>query len=286
MPPHPWCIWIEGNLTLLTFTPQPSLMESVRYFWYCHRYVLPHFRSRVLPTACVQLIIGLRDAPLRVCNVYDRLRWQSYCCPLVCGPHSKAFFIDTKPLQSSIGINFKPGGVFPFFGIPVGKMHNLNVPLDTLWGSAAQELRDRLLEAGTPAACFRVVEQFLLSQAIPARELHPAVIHALRDFQAVPQDRTIAEVIKHIGLSPRWFNELFRSQVGLPPKLYCRLRRFRAALTLIGQQPQPDWAELACACGYFDQAHFIRDFRAFSGLSPTSYLADRTEHQNHVRHAD
>jgi AraC-like DNA-binding protein len=204
----------------------------------------------------------------------------------VCGPHSKAFFIDTKPLQSSIGVNFKPGGAFRFFGIPAGKLHNLNVSLDTLWGSAANELRDRLLQAGTPAVCFRVLEQFLLSQAIPARELHPAVVHALREFQAVPQDRKIAAVIKHIGLSPKWFIEVFRSQVGLTPKLYCRLRRFRVALTLIRQQPQPDWAELAGTCGYFDQAHFIRDFRKFSGLSPTSYLADRMELQDRMNFVD
>jgi AraC-like DNA-binding protein len=58
------------------------------------------------------------------------------------------------------------------------------------------------------------------------------------------------------------------------------------ALTLIGQQPQPDWAELAGACGYFDQAHFIRDFRKFSGLSPTSYLADRMEFQDRVTFLD
>jgi AraC-like DNA-binding protein len=137
------------------------------------------------------------------------------------------------------------------------------VSLDTLWGSAANELRDRLLQAGTPAACFRVLEQLLLSQALPARELHPAVVHALRVFQAVPQDRKIAEVIKHVGLSPKWFIDLFRTQVGLTPKLYCRLRRFRVALTLIGHERQPDWAELAGACGYFDQAHFIRGFRKF-----------------------
>jgi AraC-like DNA-binding protein len=88
---------------------------------------------------------------------------------------------------------------------------------------------------------------------------------------------------KHTGLSHKWLIELFRAQVGLTPKLYCRLRRFETALTLIGQQKEPNWARLALRCGYFDQAHFNRDFRALSGLCPTEYLANRTEQENHVR---
>jgi AraC-like DNA-binding protein len=182
-----------------------------------------------------------------------------------------------------MGVLFKPGGMFPFFGAPLGELHNLNVPLDALWGSAAHELRDRLLDARTANARFRILEQFLVKQADPARDRHPAVRYALRKLQGGPQDRTISEVTKQTGLSSKWFIELFRAQVGLAPKVYCRLRRFQTALTLIGRRQQLDWAGLALECGYYDQAHFIRDFRAFSGLSPTAYLADRCEYQNHAR---
>jgi transcriptional regulator GlxA family with amidase domain len=69
----------------------------------------------------------------------------------------------------------------------------------------------------------------------------------------------------------------------MTPKRYCRVRRFQAALRFLGGQANVDWAQVALACGYFDQAHFNRDFRAFAGVNPTTYLIERGEHQNHLR---
>lgn len=98
----------------------------------------------------------------------------------------------------------------------------------------------------------------------------------------MPHDHTISEVTARTGLSPRRFIQLFEQAVGLTPKLFCRVQHFQEALRLCGGEKRVGFGELALACGYFDQAHFIRDFRAFSGLSPTTYLKHRSEHLNHV----
>ena len=79
-----------------------------------------------------------------------------------------------------------------------------------------------------------------------------------------------------------WALQLFTEEVGLTPKLFCRVRRFQEVLRLVAGPARVEWANVALACGYYDQAHFIHDFRAFCGLSPTAYLARRTEHLNHV----
>lgn len=273
-------------MAILTYVPQPPLAEFVEVFWYCDGGMLPHSKERVLPTGDAQLVISLRDAPLRTYHVHGADRTQIYRGPLVCGPRSEHSIIDTAPLASSMGVQFKPGGAFPFLGVPIGELHNSNVSLESLWGRKADELHDRLCEAGEPLARFQILAQFLFSHLHTAWERHPAVAYALTEFQAASQYQTIAEVTKRTGLSLKWLIELFRAEVGLTPKLYCRLRRFQASLKLMARQPQPDWADIALTCGYFDQAHFNRDFRAFSGLSPTAYLAHRTEHQNHVRFAD
>jgi len=91
----------------------------------------------------------------------------------------------------------------------------------------------------------------------------------------------VEDVTAQIGLSSRRFIEIFRNQVGLTPKLYCRIRRFQRVLAAIDDASDVDWTGVALKCGYFDQAHFIHDFRAFSGVSPTMYLRHRT-HRNHV----
>jgi hypothetical protein len=82
--------------------------------------------------------------------------------------------------------------------------------------------------------------------------------------------------------SARRFIEVFTDEVGLTPKLFCRVQRFQETVRRIGMGRRVDWAGMALDCGYFDQAHFIHDFRAFSGLSPSAYAAQRTGHLNHV----
>ena len=101
-------------------------------------------------------------------------------------------------------------------------------------------------------------------------------------FMVLPHTRTIADVTGQIGLSAKRFIQVFAGEVGLTPKLFCRVRRFQRTLRAMGQGRPVEWATLAADCGYFDQAHFIHDFRAFSGINPSTYIAQRTEHLNHV----
>jgi transcriptional regulator GlxA family with amidase domain len=126
-----------------------------------------------------------------------------------------------------------------------------------------------------------LLETALLRQLAKPLAWHPAVAYALREFRGA--DRSpVAAVREQTGLSERRFIELFRQQVGLAPKLYCRVRRFQSAIRRIPIGRAVDWADVALACGYFDQAHLIHDFRAISGLSPGEYADLRTEHLNHV----
>jgi AraC-like DNA-binding protein len=190
--------------------------------------------------------------------------------------------IDTASQASTVGVHFKAGGPQPFLGVSAGELRDADVPLDALWGTKATELRGRLLEAQMPEARFGVLEQALLAQVASTLSHHPAVAFALREFQGMPRTRAIKVVSERTGLSQRRFIQLFREEVGLTPKLFCRIRRFQEVIRLVGSERHVEWAELALRCGYFDQAHFVHDFRAFSGTTPTNYLANRGEHPNHV----
>ena len=112
--------------------------------------------------------------------------------------------------------------------------------------------------------------------------LTPAVTGALKEFQKVPAAMTMNEVAEQSGLSQRRFIEVFRNAVGLTPKLFCRVRRFREALRQVDSGRPVIWSDVALSCGYYDQAHFIHDFRAFSGINPTSYLEQRGVWHSHV----
>ena len=126
-----------------------------------------------------------------------------------------------------------------------------------------------------------MLEQFLTAQAFKPLSRNPAVSFALREFQR-PEAPAVASVTDQIGMSARRFIQIFSQEVGLAPKLFCRVQRFKQVLQVIHRGREVDWTEIALSCGYFDQAHFIHDFKEFSGVIPTAYLAAGTEHLNHV----
>jgi AraC-like DNA-binding protein len=191
------------------------------------------------------------------------------------GPRSEFFTLDTTQPFSVIAVHFKVGGGFPFFGVPSSVLRNGNVTLEMVWGSDAISVRDRLWEAQSPAQRFQILEQALLTRARGSFDRHPAVRYALDAFERSTGTSRVSDVVERIGLSSRRFIEVFQTEVGLSPKAFCRIRRFNEVLRRIERLRDVDWTDVALSCGYFDQAHFNHDFRAFAGLSPSMYLRQR-----------
>jgi AraC-like DNA-binding protein len=237
----------------------------------------------MLPDGAMGLVINLHEDQTRVYDRDDLTVCRRFNGCLLAGAQSEHFVIDTAEQVSVAGIQFKPGGGFPFLGMPADELHGQHVSLDALWGRFAGELRERLLESGSPEEQFDVMEQALLMRLRRPPARHPAVEFALREFQCPHRNSTVASVTEATGFSARRFIEVFRGEVGLTPKLFCRVQRFRRVLRTLAAGRVPDWAEIALDCGYFDQPHFIHDFRAFSGLSPAVYAQQRQgPYLNHV----
>lgn len=187
-----------------------------------------------------------------------------------------------------MGVHFRPAGGTAFLGLPAGELHNENISLNELWKGHAAELREQLLQVSTAATRFQVLEKFLMQMLRPAKLIrsgspnrHPAVDFALQQFQRSTLP-TMSAVADQIGFSTRHFNQLFRHQVGLTPKLFCRIQRFQQVLNLLSGKNQVDWMDVVFTCGYFDQAHLIHEFRAFADCTPTEYLSQRGFHPCHV----
>jgi AraC-like DNA-binding protein len=263
-------------MRLLTWTPGPPLSRSVDVLWVYEAGGGPHARERLLPDGTMELVIDLREAA----SAADA---DLPGGGAVLGAHSQARLIHTSAPTAVIGAHFKPGGAFPFLPPPAGEFHGAVVPFEEVWGRTAHTLRERLLEDRRPAARLRILERFLLDRVVRPFAPHPAVDFALRELQAtVTGAASVAEVTDRTGLSQRRFIELFTGQVGLTPKVYFRLRRFQQALRRLETRTADDLASLALDCGYYDQAHFNHDFKAFSGLSPTAFLAQWAGRPNHV----
>jgi AraC-like DNA-binding protein len=159
-----------------------------------------------------------------------------------------------------------------------------HVALEDLWGPSASELRERLCAAATPEERFLLMEATLAARFRCGWDNHAAVSIALGVFEKSGFRRSVQSVAECVGLSRRRFIEVFTAQVGLTPKLFCRVLRFQQARALAGPLAKPDWANVALHCGYFDQSHLIRDFSHFSGMRPTDYVRLRSDRVlgNHV----
>jgi AraC-like DNA-binding protein len=278
--------------------PAPPLASFIRCFWYWegapHHLSAPtvdapgsptpkpHARERLMPNGEASIVFNLRDEEMRLYDADDPRRFVS--CGLVglTGARTNCFAIDTASEDRVVGIQFQPGGTFPFFRVPARELANSAMPLELLWRGAAAEIREQLLAAESPDAMFALLERNLMAQLVRPLELHPAIHFARRHICGMPHVATVSGVMESIGLSQRRFVELFHDQMGLTPKAFCRVRRFQRVLQAVHRRKSVDWAQVALDGGYYDQAHFIHDFRGFSGITPAAYLTLATEHLNHV----
>ena len=266
--------------------PSPPLSEFVDVFWICESYQVAHEKERLMPDGSVELVVNLREDCIRNYDARDPGCFSTIPGCVLSGPRSEYFVIDTEGESNTVGVHFKPGGAFPFFKVPANELHNQSIALESLWGAASSRLRERLLAAPTPEAKFRQLEICLLEQLAKPMERHPAVAFALEQFFGHSPAPKVSRVLEQVGFSQRHFIQLFGQEVGLTPKMLCRVNRFQKVIRRAHTVGEVDWAEVALSCGYYDQSHFIHDFQAFSGITPSQYLRQRTEHVNHVPLAD
>lgn len=260
--------------------PTGVLAEFVDCVWSWDGNTALEPRERALPSGAVDIVINLREDRLRIFETPESERPLVFPGVMICGAQSGSFVIETPQDASVMGIHFKPGGAFPFLGIAAGDLENAQAPLDALWGPRASELRERILAAIDDDSRFRIIEETLLEMAKRPLVRHRRVVEALRAFDESDLSG-VAEVNERTGLSAKRLLSLFRDEVGLSPKAYWRVRRFQAALRQM-EDRKVKGADLAHRLGYCDQAHFVREFRSLSGLSPGAYLAHEIVRPNHV----
>jgi AraC-like DNA-binding protein len=259
---------------------KPPLSLAVDYLWYTRSIRPNHPFERVLPTGRAQVIINLARNYISQCDSTGVTGRSA--SSLIVGGRSACEVIDTSDLSDLLGIVFRPAGLPSFVMDSSDRFCNATVDLGDVWGSKASDLRDRLLEAATPETKLDIAEIFLLQNFGNRIFRNPIVIHALNRFsQSECGAASVGTVAAEIGISCRHLSQLFREQVGFPPKVWCRIQRFQSAVRQLHRGSEPQWATLAADCGYYDQSHFANEFRAFSEIDITTYKSRSGPWANH-----
>jgi AraC-like DNA-binding protein len=266
--------------------PSPPLSDFVSCLWYSEGFEGTHERERLLPNGEAGIVFDLRERPardsIRIWNAEDERRFESFAPAIFCGARTDCFVIDTEQQQRVIGIQFRAGGAFPFLGMPACEVANNTYALDDIWPGESEVLREQLMAAPSAQAMFAILERALLSRLRHSAHLHPAVAFAVGCLSKPNPTLRVSDLAERVGMGPRRFMEIFREQTGLTPKAFQRVRRFQRVLRTLHAGAEENWSAIAADCGYFDQPHFIHDFRSFSGLTPGEYVALATPHLNHV----
>jgi AraC-like DNA-binding protein len=239
-----------------------------------------NYRSRALPRGAVTVVFDVGHRQQLDFYAADGTSKLPVPPAFVTGSQSASYVSDIAADEPVMAIHFRPGGAFPFLGMPLGDLGDAPVGIDEVWGHKGHELHERLIAARSVAARFGLLEEFMLSQARMSVHRHPGVAAAMAAVEANPSIR-MAEVRELAGLSTKRLIELFRAEVGLSPKEYARVRRLQATLRHLSADAAGG-AHIAADIGYFDQSHFLREFRSFTGMTPTQYRQQRIVLPSHV----
>ena len=203
------------------------------------------------------------------------------CVNLVFEPHGAAVHgvhrgRDVRILAGSgwgVGVKFRPGGFSGFLGRPVHEITDRSVSLPHVFGEPARDLERAAAAEADPDAKIALTEAFLRARMPPPEPEVDLVQAVVIDMLAVDPGSTVSEVARRHAVSTRTLQRLFRRHVGVGPKWVLRRYRLQEAAEQLAAGERSDWTRLALDLGYFDHAHFIRDFRAVVGRSPAEYEA-------------
>lgn len=269
----------QGRWEMAFCRPQPRLRPLVDFLVGYDETNTRFTRRHELPSTHAVLIINL-GAPITIVDT------AGHVVPVNSGAGFGAGLSDAYAVSESNGsqrglqVMFTPLGAFRFFRQPMHRLANRVFLLDDLLGRDAARLIARLQEAPDWERCFDIMEAAIAARLAEPSDAAGSIAWALRQLQQSRGNLSIATLADDIGCSRKHLAAQFREHVGLAPKSVARILRFQQVIELVNGATAPDWAEVALAAGYYDQAHFSRDFRALAGLTPSEYRRRRLPDQN------
>ena len=259
----------------LEILPCARLRPYVQLIWCCELDACTDVAppERIAPDGVVELVFHYREPMLMRFAGDDAPRRDPVAQPRSSAVTLTRRFIEIwqRGAAGFLSVRFRPWGAHHFLSLPGSELADRLVAAEDLWGAASRELEERLAAAASSAARIALVEDFLLAR-LRAHRKSP-VEPLVRAVQRRGGDIRVAELCAELGTTERTLERRFHDAVGMAPKSFIRLTRFLHACTRLRRGGWTSLTRLAHDCGYYDQAHFIADVRAFSGMTPGELAA-------------
>lgn len=234
-----------------------------------------HRRVNVPPMPSAHLFVNLGE-PARLWDSDPSVPPAVFADGWFMGVWTRRFLIEHPTRVRLVGVHFKPWGLSPFVDMPVTELRDRWVPVDAVWRRSLDRIRNQVGEIASATEALRVVEEELRSRLAeaPSRGLG-LVQHTGGRLESSHGTVPVGALADAAGVSGNHLAAQFKSHVGVTPKRVARIYRFARLILSVDALRPVDWSDLAHTAGYFDRAHFSREFKDFTGHTPTEYLTLR-----------
>jgi|GEM_PF-918553 len=255
--------------------PEGLLSRYIRYFWISKaakstgscKYLL-------LPDGNTEIIFNLGDSE-RIWNGRNGADWGVYGGSQLIAGRKDPLILEPTGNKYKIGIRFFPGGLYPFFPIPLAEMSNSIVDLGDLLKGDCREMEERLAQAGSVGAVADILQRKMLSRFNPGFQGEKIVARLIQRIHLSRGVFSVNETAKQMGVDPKSLRRKFVAKVGFTPKRFSRIVRFQALVKEVEKKGASAWTSIIYRYGFFDQSHFIKEFEAFSGMTPSRFFSDK-----------
>jgi AraC-like DNA-binding protein len=228
--------------------------------------------NTILPHVFQSLVLELDDYN----TVYDCSN-REYTAPnFIVGPNDRICRIQLMPGMKKMVVNLKPGGLFRLFEVPAYYFNNRSYDATNFLGNAITELSHRLREA-PPSRQIELMDSFLLKQLQHHKKSSRSIDEAIGLIYQWKGNLSLKQLEQSMFISKRTLERHFFEQTGLHPKIFSRVVRLNEVIKFIECNPMVKWPQLADLFGYYDQCHFINEFKSLVGCLPHDYFSLRTD---------
>ncbi|SDJ00196.1 Helix-turn-helix domain-containing protein [Pedobacter sp. ok626] len=220
---------------------------------------------RVLPDTCVELFLNYTSTPVAIIN--DELHKSS----IFTFRMSRPMDIQMRKGEGVVAICFQPGMAYKFIQVPMDILSDTTTDLADVWGFMGPEIEDKMAGFSNNEMRVNLIQQYLFKALANVKDDLP-IVDCLKQVQLSGGLIPVGKLVSNTGLSQRHLSRKFHEHVGLSPKEYLRVSRFIRSLNHLKRYPALSLTEVAYKSGYYDQAHFIRDYKDYTGATPRQLL--------------
>lgn len=254
------------------FEPNSELAEFVKCYWTLEseKENTP-LKNTIVPDGTMKLIFHYGDTYRHHPNIGESIILPK--CFLI-GQLTQPYVVEPLGITGSFVVRFHPNGFLPFSTIPIKEMENTAVSLDKLFGKAGEALGENILNAKNTSERISFIETFLLNRLADTATIDHIVKSTIETILAANGQFSVNEHSIQNKINRRQLTRKFSSAIGLSPKQLSKTIRIQATLKTLLTKEVKSFTDLAYENEYFDQAHFIKDFKEFTGLTPKEFYGE------------